>query len=144
MKNKIRISYIPEESKRANPISKYTNPIGVWRVTTEGDEEGRSIKDLGVCHGHICQIAFKLAHECGHSLMFTATDAKDYFVLPESEAIFSNRKRIDIHLDIDSNTWSLNPSDRAKWFKSFLNLDESSNIEVKVSNYYACVTLEIK
>ena len=31
----------------------YDNPFGIWHVTTEGDCEGRSTRDLGIHEGYI-------------------------------------------------------------------------------------------
>ena len=39
---------------------KYTN-YGTFKVTTEGDCEGKSTRDLGVHTGYIDEIAFALA-----------------------------------------------------------------------------------
>lgn len=67
----MNISKVPtedlyQEIKRREAI-KYAkentlgSPIGEWKVTTEGDCEGRMVKDLGVFKGHIVDIALKLA-----------------------------------------------------------------------------------
>lgn len=47
-----------------------TNPVGMWEVTTEGDCEGRTTKQLGVHEGHIVDIARNLASQTGYGLHF--------------------------------------------------------------------------
>ena len=48
------------------------NAYGLWQVTTEGDCEGRSIKDLGINEGFLDEIAFSLAGEACYGLRFSA------------------------------------------------------------------------
>ena len=43
----------------------YTSPYGVWRVTTEGDIEGRTTKELGTHEGYVDEIALALADKRG-------------------------------------------------------------------------------
>jgi hypothetical protein len=46
------------------------SPVGWWRVSTEGDEEGKSTKDLGMHYGHICELALRLAGATYYKLHF--------------------------------------------------------------------------
>lgn len=46
------------------------NLYGTFRVTTEGDCEGRTTKDLGVFTGFIDEIAFHLANKVFYQLIF--------------------------------------------------------------------------
>jgi hypothetical protein len=139
-KHLIKIGYSPfTKDKPSSPAYLYGNPIGVWRVTTEGDT-----KDLGVWQGHVCNIAFQLAHESSYALNFKATNEVADYSIAASESIISKKKSVNISMWIESNTWGLSSENRVKWFKMFLNLDDSSNIEVKESNYYACVLLKLK
>jgi hypothetical protein len=141
-KHLINVKYIPEK-KTFNPANNsYNNPIGVWHVTTEGDVEGYTTKDLGVWYGHVCNIAFHLAHKSSYKLEFTPVSSMNYSTV--SGVTVSKNKNVDISMNIDSNTWNLTPKNRVKWFENFLNLDNSSNIEVKESNYYAAVSLKLK
>lgn len=48
--------------------------LGFWKVTTQGDVEGRTTKDLGVHYGYLDDIAFALAPECYYDLKFTPVD----------------------------------------------------------------------
>lgn len=52
----------------------YDNPIGYWRVTTEGDCEGRSTTVLGIFYGHIADIARAFTNRVMYKLEFTSID----------------------------------------------------------------------
>lgn len=60
-------SRLEEEKKRREDAGKY-NPVGMWNVTTEGDEEGRTVRGLGVHEGHLGDIMFALAPATFYSL----------------------------------------------------------------------------
>jgi hypothetical protein len=47
---------------------------GLWRVTTEGDVEGRSTNTLGEFKGNFDEIAFYLADRCYYTLDFKLID----------------------------------------------------------------------
>lgn len=44
--------------------------MSIYKVTTEGDCEGRTTRDLGVWQGDIIDIALGLADQCAYSLTF--------------------------------------------------------------------------
>lgn len=46
------------------------SPVDTWKVTTEGDCEGRSTCDLGIHTGHIADIALKLGGFAMYQLSF--------------------------------------------------------------------------
>lgn len=46
------------------------SPWGTWRVSTEGDCEGRTTKNLGVHGGHVADIALSLVNQVDRSLTF--------------------------------------------------------------------------
>lgn len=48
----------------------WLNPEGYWKVTTEGDCEGRSTNVLGIFYGHFVDIALALAENCMYRLEF--------------------------------------------------------------------------
>ena len=106
---------------------------GVFKVTTEGDCEGRSVRDLGTYEGYIDEIAFALADKCYYSLEF-------HKINPEKLKLdmTPKRKSVDIHLDIDSGTWDLEGKDRIKYFK---DLFKDRDIEISNSNSYAGVKI---
>lgn len=51
-------------------LTKNLDPKGVWRVTTEGDCEGRSIRDLGTHEGYLDEIAKNLSSLAYYALRF--------------------------------------------------------------------------
>lgn len=87
----------------------YTNPYGTWQVTTEGDCEGRSTRNLGVYVGYLDDIAFALADKCFYSLRFTKICTE--IPVPESA-----RENVSVSLDIKSNTWDMDGKDRVTYF----------------------------
>lgn len=110
----------------------YTDPYGIWEVTTEGDEEGKSTKRLGVYIGYIDDIAFALADQCFYSLKFTkvCTDVPVPKVARES---------VNVCLDIKSKTWDMNARDRIQYFKQLLC--GRNNVFVDDGQFYASVKL---
>lgn len=49
----------------------YSNPYGLWEVTTEGDEEGKSPPNyLGTFVGYLDEIAFALSKQAMYTLIF--------------------------------------------------------------------------
>lgn len=105
---------------------------GLWHVTTEGDCEGRSTKDLGTHYGRIDDIAFALGDQGGYSLRFDSVDARGW------GAANPNRQTVNISLGIESKTWDLAPNDRLEFFR---RLFASSKTTVEECPYYASVTL---
>lgn len=114
----------------------YTNTYGLWKVTTEGDCEGRSIRDLGTFKGYIDEIAFALADKCFYSLCFTYLSEKDYMtpLVPKSDTV-------NVSLNIDSGTWDLDNKERASWARKFLS---DRDVEVLEGQYYASFVLKTK
>jgi len=84
------------------------SPVGIWKVTTEGDEEGRTEADLGTWQGHIADIAAGLADKCMWRLNFIPSKASED--LPEPS---EKRKDVDITLDRSSGTRDMDPTRRA-------------------------------
>lgn len=113
-------------------IKDYKNPYGLWRVTTEGDCEGRSTKNLGIYQGYIDDIAFALADKCSYVLRFEkiCTD-----IPKPTKAI----PKVAISLDIKSGIWDLNSEERVNFFRNML---QGRNIRVFDSNFATSITLE--
>lgn len=109
----------------------YKNPYGTWMVTTEGDCEGRSTRNLGVYVGYIDEIAFALAEKCYYSLKFekVCTD------VPTPTKVL---EKVDITLDINSKTWKLSPHDRVEFFRNML---QNRDVYVSEGSAYASVIL---
>ena len=109
----------------------YKNPYGIWKVTTEGDCEGRSTRQLGIFQGYIDDIAFALAEKCCYSLQFTKISID---IPTPTKAI----GEVNVTLDIGSETWKLTPEQRVDFFRTMLYKRE---VFVSKSSEYASVTL---
>ncbi len=118
---------------KINPA--YSSINGVWRVTTEGDEEGRSVKDLGVHTGFVDEIAAYLASNSFYSLHFTA-------VPPPQTGQRAYRKcpSVSVSFNIDSGTWP-NKMDSAQRAKHFANLFRDRDVKITESCYYSSFTI---
>lgn len=113
----------------------YTNSYGTWKVTTEGDCEGKSTKNLGVYVGYLDDIAFALADQCFYSLRFTkvCTDIP----IPKSA-----KEKVNVSLDIESNTWNMDEKERVEYFRRLLC--GRDNVTITDGQFYASVTLHRK
>lgn len=113
----------------------WKSPVGLWKVTTEGDCEGRTTDNLGFHRGHIVDIAHRLGGHTMYSLNFRPANENDLKV--------SDRpvEKVHIQLDISSKTWD--SKDRVKMVKEFLSREkpETVNYAVFKSNYYASTEL---
>lgn len=119
-------------AKQVDVIARsYKNPYGVWRVSTEGDCEGRSVKQLGTHTGYVDDIAFKLAHQCFYKLRFCKIEDKE--PIEGTEKI-----EIDIQFDTDSKTWDMNKLDLVNYAEEVF---KDRNVEVKASNSFKTITL---
>ena len=97
------------------------NPYGTWKVTTEGDVEGRSVRQLGTHTGYIDEIAFGLANSCFYSLDFDRVENDHVDLSPKSKEV---NIRIEMH-------------DKGVAEKYFKNRP----CFVKKCNYYKSITL---
>ena len=119
---------------RFNDSTIYNDPRQAWEITTEGDCEGRSVKQLGVFVGRFYEIAFHLAKKCCYSLRFKPAEIDTNFT-PVA-------KEVHVGFDIESGLWDLTPINRAEFVKSMLNKDAIVTIEP--SNYYASFKVVVK
>lgn len=120
----------------AKPVLGLDSPIGEWHVTTEGDEEGRSTKDLGTHYGHVVDIALRLAGHAFYSLRFAP---------PAPAKHIENRPSHVAHiaLGIDTGTWDYDGHTRAKALNAFLHKQlADAPFAVEESNYYASVLVK--
>lgn len=108
----------------------YDNSFGTWKVTTEGDVEGRTTTNLGIYEGHIDEIALHLADKCSYALSFELVEPMKAFTPTKSY--------VDIALPPDSETWDLGMLDRVSWFNNFL---KNRPVEVAPSNSHASVRI---
>lgn len=109
----------------------YMNSYGYWRVTTEGDCEGRSTTHLGTFKGHIDEIAYSLASKVYYKLEFEKVDTN--LLKPNTKV-----KEVHISFDIDSGTWDFTPEERAI---SVAEVLKDRPVKVEESNYYAGIKL---
>ena len=134
---KLNITKISTPKVKHLPVAadKYKNPVGTWQVTTEGDCEGRSIKNLGVWSGHVAEIAFFLADKCYYSLRFESlagTRTAGQKVPP----VQTTKNHVWVSFAIESKTWDMTGEARAAWMAEFL--DAKDQIEV-VEKFNGCV-----
>lgn len=101
----------------------YKNPYGTWHVTTEGDIEGKSIRDLGTFTGYVDEIALHLADKCLYSLTFEK-------VQPISEYI-PKKREVNVQFDIESGTWENLDINEIK------DAFSDRPVEITNSNYFA-------
>ena len=59
------------QDKFENSLKEMGSPVGVWKVTTEGDCEGKTTRVLGTFKGHVSDIAMNLSRGVtGYKLTF--------------------------------------------------------------------------
>jgi hypothetical protein len=110
---------------------------GTFKVTTEGDCEGKTTNNLGIYEGNISDIAFYLKNKCAYSLRFSpvkVTKIDSYDV--------THYGYVNISLDIDSGTWNMSPEDRVNYFKVLLYTENRDHIiTIEPGQFYASVNL---
>lgn len=94
---------------------------GTWSVTTEGDEEGRSIRQLGNYTGYVDEIALHLANKCYYTLEFHPIDTT-----PSKNLV---PKRAVVHIKFAHDVGEI-PIDKVK------TLFDGRPVSVEESNYY--------
>ena len=115
----------------------YNSSYGLWKVTTEGDCEGKTTRNLGIYEGNISDIAFYLKDKCEYSLRFSPAKATKI----DSDDV-THYGCVNISLDIDSGTWNMSPEDRVNYFKILLYTENREHvITVEPGQYYASVKL---
>lgn len=122
------------KNKRFSEFFVSESPVDLWKVTTEGDCEGRSTNTLGVYQGHIVDIALELSKHSFYSL---------YFEKAKTEDLRSEKgDSVSIVLDIKSGTWDFSREDRPGFVKQFLS-KEKAEVEYGVEEncYYASVKI---
>jgi len=121
------------------------NPIGVWKVTTEGDVEGYTLRDLGVFDGHVVDIAAHLALRSYYKLSFLGKDKRK--PAPQTSIPLAKGDERVVHIDmgIDSGTWFLSDLDRVGSIENFLNQKAAKmRYSVEPSPYFGAVILRIQ
>ena len=113
-------------------MAPHISPHGIWHVTTEGDCEGRTTKDLGIHEGYIDDIAFALAGSTCYKLDFRPVDVNELSRSPRTGT------EVHVCLPIESKTWDMRQPARADYFRRML---AGRDVAVSDSNYYAAVKL---
>lgn len=119
-----------KEKKRLS----YTNPYGLWKVTTEGDCEGRSSRNLGIFEGYLDDIAFYLADKAYYTLEFEKID----ILRISHKNVNAERSEVNVSLDISSGTWGMSSEERVLEFKKLLS---ERHVRVTEGDTYASVKL---
>lgn len=119
----------------------YSNPFGAWRVTTEGDVEGRTTEDLGTYTGYLDFIAYHLADKAVYGLEFKKIPMK-----PSIQPIKTRKtlEKVEVHvqLNIESGTWGMNPEDRVRKLRLFyIMLKDRKHVVVEDGCQYSSVKL---
>lgn len=133
-----------EDIPSASTLTGYESPVGWWRVTTEGDVEGRTTKTLGDFYGHVAEIAFALAKESFYALEFSPIKNKDAGAKQNWQA---TGKSVWIRLDVYSGAWRDNREKMVETYKKWLDADDQIEVCEKGDcgeRYYAAVYLKLK
>jgi hypothetical protein len=133
----INTPFCPNCGKKIEPEIKinehYLEPYGLWKVTTEGDCEGRTIKNIGVYKGFIDEIALYLADQSCYSLKFKKLKQESMIIGAKT------MRAVNVVLDIDSKTWDLNAEERVNCLSKVLS---KRPVKISKSNYYASFLIE--
>jgi hypothetical protein len=128
-KLKLNKTIAPKKSK----LQEWADPVGWWKVTTEGDVEGRSTDQLGTHYGHVVEIAMSLPRGGCYSLRFEkAKEPQQAFIPDQYQAV-----RTEANIQLEPISYKGGEKEIAKW----LDCDE---VEVKPCNYYGAYTLKLK
>lgn len=111
----------------------YNYTYGTWAVSTEDDEAGSRMQDLGTYTGHIDEIALALADKVFYSLHFKVGEMVN---TKQPKA-----SRVHVVLDIGSGMWDLSPQLRALTIATMFRENNRTAI-VREGQYYASVIVE--
>lgn len=114
------------------------SPVGIWEVSTEGDNEGRTKKNLGFFRGHVADIALYLQGEQCYTLIFNPVKENPIIDVTNGRV----KGMVDIAFGIESDTWDLRKDECTSSIEAWLNTEESkSHFTVETSNYFASVKI---
>lgn len=113
----------------------YTNPYGIWEVTTEGDCEGRTTRKLGIFEGYVDEIAFALSDKVYYSLRFKKISK----IIDNIPICRIPKNEVSISFDIESKTWDIYGDKLVQYFNKVFN---RRKVNVKSGNFFASVVLE--
>lgn len=101
---------------------------GLWRVTTEGDVEGRSTRQLGIHEGYLEDIAFSLAAQACYVLTFELINAEVKLPLP-------TRTEVSVQLYEPGGGVSAYATNK------LMNMMVAANVKHERSNFYESVRI---
>lgn len=101
---------------------------GLWQVSTEGDCEGRSTRNLGVWEGFIDDIALHLADKVMYNLWITPVDINKVTEKPKA-------RRVDVYMNSIAHIDDKERLDIAT--RAFAN----RNVRISESNYYGAFVI---
>lgn len=101
---------------------------GVWRVTTDGDREGRSTRQLGVHEGFLEDIAFALAPQAMYDLTFELMDTKASLPLPT---------RNEVHVQL----YTPNGKGKAYDTEGLMDMLRQAGVKCEKGQYYESVRI---
>lgn len=107
---------------------------GLWEVTTEGDCEGRSTRNLGTHEGYVDEIAFALADKSYYALKFRLVEPLDLKKTTERATL----KTVNVGFAIDSGSWDLRGESLQHYWQELL---AERGVTVLGSGGYAAVEI---
>ena len=110
----------------------YKELLATWEVTTEGDYERRSVKNLGAFTGYVDEIALHLADKAYYGLSFKK-------VIPNLK-LAPMKSSVNVLFHIESGTWDTIKTDNG--MKEMIDVFASRPVRIKKSNYYASFVIE--
>lgn len=134
MAHKLKLIKTIEPKKSA--IQKWSDsPVGWWKVTTEGDCEGRTTEQLGTHYGHVAEIAFSLG--CAYSLRFEK-GREPHGVNGAPEDHHKTRQIVTkkTNISFDCMTYKGGEKELAEWL-------DCAEIKVTPCNYYGAYTITL-
>ena len=117
--------------KILNPM--YSNSLGLWEVTTEGDCEGRTTRDLGTYYGNFDEVAFHVADKVMYKLTLTKIEPTNEFT-PKADNVL-------IQFNMNSGMYHMTPEQTEPIWNSLLK-DRPAN--VKDNRYGSQIVLELE
>lgn len=105
----------------------YLDPYGLWKITTEGDCEGKSTRHIGIFEGYIDDLALRYANKAMYALEFEKIDPVADDLPP------MNNKQANVQLSIDSGTWDMDRAERVNFVETML---KDRPVKVEGSNYF--------
>jgi len=137
MTYKLKLNKTIAPSKSSLELA-FPSPIGWWKVTTEGDCEGRSTRQLGTHYGHIAEIAFSIEEGFSYSYRFEkGAEPSGVYGSPEDHHKKRQAVRAKANISIDTFNYKGGEKTLAKW------LDCSGDVVVKPCTFYGAYTLEM-